>query len=394
MTCRGVTYSLLSLPEWFNASTKLVSPESSTSTLNVQLLSTSADWGHLKSRWQELLENSRSDALFLSWDWLDTWLSIYGSGGEWVILLVENEAKQILGVAPMMIDQGSGTPGRWIRRLLLIGQKADTASEYLDWVLRSGYEEQVAAVICDYIFTDLASRWDILLFGSMREDSVTIPLIAKAFAKRGIQISKHRVTAAPYVSLPSTWDEFLSRRSSTFRQRWKKFHREHAVVLRVVGKDFSVSEGMETLRRLNALRWGDERRSFLSPNYVRFHDEVAARFYQRKQLLMLFLEVDGEVVAGRYDFDYAGKGWCFQGGWLPECEKLRPGRTMMAYQMQCCIERGLLEYDFLGGDASYKGEWSQAERWIIDLGARNPSSLRGWLFEKAKALKVALRARK
>ncbi len=371
-----------------------MSPESPTSTLNVQLISTSAEWANLKNRWEELLQNSSSDALFLSWEWLDTWLSVYGTGGEWVILLVETESKQILGVAPMMIDQGSGIPGRWIRRLLLIGQKADTASEYLDWVLRRGYEEHVAAVICNYLMTDLAHRWDILQFQAMREDSATIPLITRAFAMRGVQISTNRVTAAPYVSLPPTWEEFLSRRSSTFRTRWNKFHREHSVVIRVVGKDFSVSEGMETLRRLNALRWGDERRSFLSPSYVRFHEEVATRFHQRNQLLMLFLEVDGQVVAVRYDFDYAGKGWCFQGGWLPECEKLRPGRTMMAYQMRSCIERGLHEYDFLGGDASYKAEWSQAERWIIDLSGRNPSSVRGWLFEKAKALKALLREMK
>jgi CelD/BcsL family acetyltransferase involved in cellulose biosynthesis len=364
------------------------------SGIQVRWISKPAEWKELEETWNELLSNSSADALFLCWEWIDTWLEVYGNEGTWIILTALDGDGKLLGIAPMMIDRGAGKFGKHLRRLLLVGQKADTASEYLDWILRHGSEEKVAAAFCDFILVKLADRWDILQFQAMREDSATIQFISHAFAKRGVQVSTHRVTAAPYVSLPPTWDEFLSRRSSTFRQRWNKFHREHAVIVRVVGQDFSVAEGMETLRRLNALRWGDERRSFLSPSYVRFHDKVAARFHQKNQLLMLLLEVDAQIVAGRYDFAYAGKGWCFQGGWLPECEKLRPGRTMMAYQMRCCIERGLLEYDFLGGDASYKGEWSQAERWIIDLGARNPSSLRGWLFEKAKALKDVLRARK
>jgi CelD/BcsL family acetyltransferase involved in cellulose biosynthesis len=129
-------------------------------------------------------------------------------------------------------------------------------------------------------------------------------------------------------------------------------------------------------------------------DYVRFHNEVAERFHRRGQLLLIQLEVDGQVIASRYDFAYGGKGWCFQGGWLPEAEKLRPGRTMMAHQMRCCIEHGLQEYDFLGGQASYKGEWSEAERGMVDLSGRNPSSWRGWLFEAAKFLKQRLRPTK
>nr|WP_246430968.1 GNAT family N-acetyltransferase [Prosthecobacter dejongeii] len=228
----------------------------------------------------------------------------------------------------------------------------------------------------------------------MREDSCSVPWIQKAFVARGIQPRTQRITQAPYVSLPATWEDFLARRSSTYRQRWKKLHREHNIVIRRVGQDFTVAEGMATLRGLNSARWGDQRQSFLSPNYVRFHDEIATRFHQKDQLLLIFLEVDGQIIAGRYDFAYGGKGWCFQGGWLPEHEKLRPGRTMMAHLLHTCIQRGLCEYDFLGGEASYKGEWSNGERGIMNLYARNPASLRGNLFEKAKALKTYLSPKK
>lgn len=367
---------------------------SSQNPLTLRVVSTQEGWQALQPHWEELLKNSEADAVFLSWDWLDAWLSVYGPDGQWVILVAEDRPGHLIGIAPMMIDYGAGIPGRWIRRLLLLGQKADTASEYLDWILRRGHERTVAEAFIRYILEDLAGRWDILYFEAMREDSLTIPYLAAAFEAKGMPWVSRKVTTAPYVSLPASWDEFLASRSSTFRQRWKKFHREHAVTLRKVGQDFTVAEGMARLRELNALRWGDQRQSFLSPKYVRFHDEVAARFHQRDELVLVFLEVDGQMIAGRYDFAYGGKGWCFQGGWLPEQEKLRPGRTMMAWMLRTCIERGLHEYDFLGGAASYKGEWSHGERGIVNHQARNPASLRGWLYEQAKKVQSLIRPKR
>ena len=363
----------------------------SSSQLRVRLIDTVAGWSSLKDSWDELLKDSLANVLFLTWDWLDAWLSVYGSGGRWAVVVVENDQGRLEGIAPMMIDRGTRVPERWIRRLLLLGQKADTASEYLDWIMRRGSEELVAATLCDFILGDLSSHWDIIQFQAMPENSVAIPFIRRAFQSRGINLAVDRSTTAPYVSLPPTWDEFLERRSSTFRQRWKKLHREHSVIVRVVGEDFTIAEGMEKLRQLNDLRWGDQRQSFLSADYVKFHDDVATRFHQRGELLLLLLEVDSQIIAGRYDFAYAGKGWCFQGGWLPEAEKLRPGRTMMAHQMRCCIERGLHEYDFLGGEASYKEEWSEAERSIVNLNGPNPSSWRGRLYQAAKSFKRRLR---
>jgi CelD/BcsL family acetyltransferase involved in cellulose biosynthesis len=102
---------------------------------------------------------------------------------------------------------------------------------------------------------------------------------------------------------------------------------------------------------------------------------------------MIFLEADGQIVAGRYDFAYAGKAWCFQGGWLPEWEKERAGKMMLTAMMRWCIEHGLSEYDFLGGEASYKNEWSSDTRSMADIEASSPSSMRGRLYKALKHLK-------
>ena len=359
--------------------------------LQVERIHDLEGWKKLEPEWNALLRESAADAIFLTWEWLDTWLEVYGDGGEWVILTARNQEGQLLGVAPMMLDHGAGPVGRWMRRVILVGQKADTASEYLDWVLRCGHEEAVAAVFCDYLLREESRSWDLLRFETMRADSPALPLLEKAFAAKGRTVTVSHATTAPYLSLPASWDAFLASRSGTFRTRWNKFHREHLVVMKQAGVDLSVAEGMRILRDLNEKRWGDRRRSFLSDRYRRFHDTVSARLLAAGHLAMLFLEADGQIVAGRYDFAYAGKAWCFQGGWLPEWEKERAGKMMLTAMMSWCIEHGLSEYDFLGGEASYKNEWANDERRIVDLQAANPRSVRGRLFE---ALKRSLRKRR
>ena len=101
----------------------------------------------------------------------------------------------------MMIDRATRVPSRWIRRLLLLGQKADTASEYFDWIMRRGREGPVAAAFCAFLLDDLSSRWDLLQFEAMREDFVSIPFIRQAFEARGIKVTVQQVTTAPYSSV-------------------------------------------------------------------------------------------------------------------------------------------------------------------------------------------------
>ncbi|MBX7207585.1 MAG: GNAT family N-acetyltransferase [Verrucomicrobiaceae bacterium] len=371
-------------------STPATSPSASGGSIKIRRVRDDADWAALGAHWDELLHDSEADAVFLCRDWIDTWLKVYGSGGERVILVAEDETGALLGIAPMMLDRGAGRLGRWVRRLLLVGQKADTASEYLDWIIRRGREQDVGDALARHVTTAMAHEWDVLCFDAMLSTSATIETLRRHF-DGGLSVKP--LTNAPYVTLAATWDGFLEQKRAKFRQRLNKFHREHRVRVLLGGHDIGVDEGMAVIRRLNEQRWGDARRSFLSERYRRFHDEVAARLHERGRLLLIFLEVDGTIIAGRYDFAYGGKGWSFQGGWLPEWEKLSAGKLMLAEIMRWCIEHGLREYDFLGGAAAYKTDWSNGERTLVTLDAANPRSTRGKLWRLLREAKQKLTAK-
>lgn len=338
-------------------------------------------WQRLETRWDELLSDSTADAVFLCWAWLDTWLEVYGDGGEWVVLVAEDPAGRLLGIAPMMLDRaGSKGPGKWVRRLMLLGQKADTASEYLDWIVRRGFEDDVTGAVARHVLQDMAGEWDLIEFSTVREDSMVLAAMRRAFKAAGADVAVKTLTTSPYLPLPASWDEFLAGRRGKFKQRWSKLHRDHRVELRFGGVDFSVDEGMAKLQQLNQQRWGESGTSFRSARYVRFHQQVANRLHKEGRLLLIFLELDGQIIAGRYDFVHGGKAWCFQGGWLPEWEKRSAGKMLVTEIIRWAIQQGLREYDFLGGSAAYKSDWTDTCRTLVTVTTVNPRSWRGRSF--------------
>lgn len=348
-------------------------------------------WQGLETIWDELLSDSTADAVFLCWAWLDTWMEVYGDGGEWVVLVAEDPCGRLLGLAPMMLDRaGTKGPGKWVRRLMLLGQKADTASEYLDWIVRRGFEVDVTWAVAKYLLQDMAGEWDLIEFSAVREDSLALAAMRGAFKVAGMPLIIEPLTTSPYLPLPTSWEEFLAGRSAGFRQRWKKLHRDHRVALLFGGVDFSVEEGMAKLQELNQQRWGESGTSFRSARYVRFHQRVANRLHKEDRLLLIFLELDGQIIAGRYDFVHGGKVWCFQGGWVPEWEKRKPGKTILTEVFRWAIEQGLNEYDFLGGSAAYKSDWTDTCRTLVTVNAVHPRSWRGRGFVCLRSFKRRL----
>lgn len=361
--------------------------EKETTAPRIRRITTTADWRALQPQWDTLLAASRADAIFLTWDWIDVWLDVYGSGGQWFILVAENQSGALIGAAPMMITRGAKAPGKWIRRLTLIGQQADTASEYLDWIAHRDHESKVATAFASHFFNDMRAEWDLIEFTFVREDATLLPALRAAFEKTNpAALCIDLQTTSPYLALPATWEEFAASRSGSFRNKLNKFHRDHKVALRFAGTDISIADGMTLIRQLHHKRWRGASNSFTSQHYIRFHDQIAARFHPQGRLLLIFLELDGQIVAGRYDFAYGGKGWNFQGGWLPEWEKQRAGKMLVTEVIRWCIEHGLREYDFLGGDASYKSDWTETSRTLVTLTAPNPRSLRGRIYTSLRTL--------
>lgn len=339
----------------------------------------------LEPRWNELLRRSASDSVFLTWEWVWTWWETYGERYR-PLVLVATEAGREVGIAPLMVGRGRGRLTHHLRCLMFLGQNEDVTPEYLDFFIEQGREPEVADALCLHLLREQREQWEVARLERLLRDSPNLSTISAAFQRHGMALERAAEVVCPYATLPDSWDDYLAGKSKHFRKRvsynLRRMEREGPLDLLHVDQDVSLDEAFEHLVRLNRERWGAEGESFRSERYVAFHRRLCQRLLERGWLLMALLRVGERIAAAKYDYCYAGKVWGNQGGWLPEYEKQEIGNVLLGMLMEWAVERGHREYDFLGGEASYKRRWSDAERLMDDYSAWN-TTVRARLFRAA-----------
>ena len=85
---------------------------------------------------------------------------------------------------------------------------ADTGvgSDFLDFILVKGREEEILSLMIDYIFS--ATPYQSLLLKDIAADSVTVSCL-KQLHRGGLPLHIKKRRICPYVPLPSSMDDFL-----------------------------------------------------------------------------------------------------------------------------------------------------------------------------------------
>ena len=353
----------------------------------------------LAPRWNELLQRSSSNAIFLTWEWVSTWWAVFGRRFQLLLLTAEDENGQLIGIAPTMVGRRRSASGLTFRVLMFIGQRGDTLAEYLDFIIQPGHEAEITAAFCDFMQRDLAAEWDCIFLERILTTSPNLPTLERKTSCPRFTALRDRELRSPHAALGCTWAEFLAAKSRNFRNQWNNsWNRLQAagdVQFLFGGNDVPLSTALTEVTRLHRERWEGRSASFSTEDYLDFHKQLSARFHANGWLLLLLLSVNGKNVAARYDYIYAGKLWCMQGGWSPDHAAQRVGTLLTGKVIQWGIEHGLREYDFLGKASDYKRRWSDGERVMINLIACNPRTFRGWVWKWNRVLEgLARRAKK
>jgi CelD/BcsL family acetyltransferase involved in cellulose biosynthesis len=327
-----------------------------------------------------LLDRSWNRSVFLTADWLGTWLDCFGPEHDVLNLAVRRKG-ELIGVAPLAATR----PARLhdVRRLVVAGQHP-TSGEHLDLVAARGEEAVVAETVVTVLTGALRRRWDVLTIQRILADSPVLPPLMAALDRADCRPRVLSSGSSPYATLPATGDELLSGRSKNFRGQVRQSRNRinrlgETVEVRRLDNGLDLDVAFDELVRLHRARWAGES-SFDTEAKVAFHQALSRRLAMRDRLFLSLLTVDGATIAARYDFVFDDRIWCVQGGWDPEHASARPGMFLTEDVLMWGIERKLREYDFLGGAADYKERWSTGQRKLLTLVASNPSTVRGRLY--------------
>ena len=342
-----------------------------------QLYTTLEDIESLRPAWENLLAEFAGATTFSTWEWLAAWWRAFGEGRELRVLAFFDESATLVGLAPLAISRRRIAPLIRLRVLSMWGDGSGD-SDNLDFPVRAGWEQAVAAALLEFLKKE-SRQWDFCEFNTMPADSPVARCLAKLLGERGWTTYTDQ-TACSAISLPETWEEYLSQLSSKERgkiaYRKNRLRRKYSVLLHRCQTEADVPACLDALFALHRMRWQGlgQPGSFESPSRRKFYYELTAPLAARGNLEFWLLELDGETVAAQFGFRYGRSVFSLQEGFDPDYFGDSVGYVLRSLVIEQLILRGVRRYDFLAGEAESKGRWSTQSGHYLNTRLASPLS--------------------
>jgi len=335
----------------------------------IRVVSEPRDFALLSGVWDSLMQNSSDNStIYLTHEWLWTWWKHFGEGKKLNVLLIEKE-DQLIGIVPLM------------RTEYRIGLLRISALETIGslncnhmGLIRSGSSEEAVSAFLTYLEEEFAKGELILRLTWVPDDSRFLDLLRRrtSLPPNSLVVQEKVKTLAPYITLPSTWDEYYRSLSTNRRHRLRRKLRSLQTAHTVEFRDCAGDNLESTLSRfidLHERRWqsANVKGVFSDPKMEGFYRDIATRFLGKGWLHFSCLVVDGEVVSAEYTFIYNHKLYCAITARDIKYSEYSVGHLHQMFLIKYAIEKGLWEFDFLRGDEPYKFHWTESSRKYINF---------------------------
>ena len=349
--------------------------------LSIKKVNTKNEFSRLKGEWITLLKKSKSDTVFLTWEWMYTWWECFKGDKQLFILTVRDENEKLVGIAPLCRDKKKICGIPVLNYIRFLGTMP-VSSDHLDFIFYQGREKEALETMVEYLFQE--NTWDMCLLSNIPTSSLTGKLLKEIMGNRPFQSEISQV--CPYIPLPTRIEDFHSSLSGNMRNKIKK--RRRNLHKKYNGFEFVIWESpdeidraMERLFELHKKRWMAMKKkgSFARDDVRNFHQKIAGIFFNSDMLRLYFLRVQGNDVATLYTFKYNNKLFYYQGGWDPEWSRDRVGNILTSLVIEDAINKGYSEYDFLRGEEDYKTRLTDQKREEMDIFILNSFKARVYL---------------
>lgn len=337
------------------------------SKLTVNLIGEN-EFSAIKEDWGRLLQESSNNEFFLTWEWVWTWWQVYGKNKELLILCIKDDNDNLIGIVPYYIKKDKLFGIFSIKKILFLGIGENVCPEYLNIIVKNGFEKKAADGIIEYLLAN-KKKWHIMLLNDIQEGHIIPNLILEKAQEKNLSAVKEKIKIpCIYVSLPKTWEDLCNRLSSKFRynMKWgrKKLSEIRGSSAKVFFGDNFPLDSLDSLFELHNKRMiqkGKEGK-FKLQDYRQFHTRLLERIPDYKAISVL--EINNKPIGMIYGFYYNKKTYIYQTGFDPNSEykKYSIGQILYSYMIEKAISLGCTEFDFLRGDEEHKYRWAATEK--------------------------------
>lgn len=340
-------------------------------TMNLELIDSWDKFLHLQHEWDALLEESDANNLFVTWEWMESWINVNGKDHQPYTIVARDHDNRLIGVAPLYAASMRLLNMLPYRALQIIGD-ANSGAEYPDWPAMRSREHEIKSGIARAL-SRTYTRWDLLWIPNLAGWENGIETLKGALENAGLQ---HHLRERHFCAfeLPASYEDYLTGHLSgmqryNVRRLEKKFGACADISITRCNAHTDIPSILESLFELHKLRWNslDQDGSFMRrPKLKEFYREFVPRALTRGWLELYVLQCNGEAKAIQIGYLYKNRFYVIQEGFDPNF-KPGAGNYLRSHVIRSCIERKAGCYDFLGDYSEHKQRWGGKLRTGYDL---------------------------
>lgn len=317
-------------------------------------------------RWNELVQNSPSSSIFLTWEWFSTWCICLGNHRPLFIIAVFDKSDNLLAILPLYQSNLKLFKCITYHCLRLAGD-CFCGGEYPDLIVDSDanvIEIQRCIRTCLYKHK---FQWDWLYFthvSGWNEARSRLSLLDSEHAS----FIRQRQFIFSTIFLPLTLVEYeckiLGSFASLIRRQQKKIEKIGNLSIQICNESSEIPIYLNNLFRLHRKRWEStgQRGSFdRRPLTKCFYEAFATIALDKGWLKIFSLQVDNKVLAVQIGYLFNDVFYQMQEGFDPEGPG-GLGNVLRLSVIKWCINNNVREYDYLGGDDKHKLRWGAKQR--------------------------------
>ncbi len=314
----------------------------------------------LAIEWEEVLDSSGGDPIFMSLPWLLSWWNVYGDDKRELMVLHATEDGRSVGFAPFMISS-RGRISCW-RKMEFVGSGP---SDRLAIIARDDRLD-VHRAFWDHVKGK--DDWDVVELREMTAGEATETVVREYYPA-----AEYVQALSPHIILDGDYERYLGGLSKNMRYNLGRNRRkleDAGAVFRTLRTPNEVAEGVHYLKKLSEARW-DLASVLVVPHMVEFIELAATELAERKRIVFHTIELGGEPIAITMGFETDHRYMYYLSGFDPEHSKTSPGSVLLSRIIEECCGKRMREVDLLRGTEPYKYRFNAVDRVLYHFRALN-----------------------
>lgn len=327
--------------------------------LNCKLLTTASELNLLTESWNDLLRTSDANSIFLTSEWIQTWLAVSDPEVNIFTILVYHDEK-LVGIAPFYLAKIKFL-GFIVSTCLRVMGDENSSAEYQDIVVHPEYSDVAIRKIADLLkkpdspFNFVWIPYCSVSTGASDRFSQLIEDMGYEPKARGFNYYRLR--------LPQSKDTYSRGLTSKQRNNIRRYNKKLSNISNITFVDLADSVSSDSsvriLTDLHNLHWnsvGVQGVFDRKPIFSNFILEYSKQALQKNQLRALCLCLNKQPIAIRFGYYYNNTFYEIQAGYNPSYN----GSGICAIDRAICfmIDQQASTYDFLAFEGGYKSRFN------------------------------------